>query len=563
MRLSLDLGLGSIATLGGGQALPPLSSTLYILPSWGQSLSLGQTDEDAPLVYTTNPYPAEVLTFGGTSNDDVRMGIVPATSTVLDAGTLTSFTSLIAKYGPGVTPRGETMLEASAAYLAEASRLRGERNRFLSFTAGVGSQNYANLKKGTQPYTNFMAALTKAVTLATGLSLTPKVLVVPIVHGESDFSSKTYYADMLELWADLNADIKTRTGQSENIVMMMNQPSSFDQSNLGRSVVAQAKLQTDYPTRFRVVGPNYNVDYSTDYLHLLPTGYNAQGQRFGPANDNMMFGAGDFTGVRLTNMVRTGNVIDLDIDVEVGPAVLDTTTVTDPGNYGFTWSDTSSKTISSVALTGDTTIRITLSGTPDPGGTLSYGMVGHVDAVTRVASTIPRGNLRDSATVPNWCKHFQERVTTGSELAPKMDFSDGLASPFAVLTGTATVVNDPEESDPHILYLKLTRSGGSQARSRWLLSAAHEVAAKYIGRIYFRRQNTGGPTPGGQPANLTVTIASGTATGAIFTQSYAATEYIEFEYTATQASHWLFVTISAGVDGDYGLFNYISLKKAG
>ena len=92
------------------------------------------------------------------------------------------------------------------------------------------------------------------------------------------------------------------------------------------------------------------------------------------------------------------------------PLVLDTTLLTDPGNYGFQYRDdgASPPEITSVALAGTDGVAITLSGPPNPGARLVYA----------IGQLVPRGNVRDSDPTLsrhgyplfNWSVSFDEAV---------------------------------------------------------------------------------------------------------------------------------------------------------
>jgi hypothetical protein len=60
-------------------------------------------------------------------------------------------------------------------------------------------------------------------------------------------------------------------------------------------------------------------------------------------------------------------VIDVTFNVPVGDIALDTSVVSDPGDYGVTWRDAgdgNSVSISTVAVLDTDTLRVTLDGTP-------------------------------------------------------------------------------------------------------------------------------------------------------------------------------------------------------
>jgi hypothetical protein len=117
---------------------------------------------------------------------------------------------------------------------------------------------------------------------------------------------------------------------------------------------------------------------------------------------------------------RSGAVITLRFHVPVAPLVFDTTRVSDPGNYGFEYTDDSSPpAISSVAIEAPNIVRVTLAGTPTGANKkIRYAYTGTIDADAG-PTTGARGNLRDSdGTISrsgnelfNWCVHFSMDVS--------------------------------------------------------------------------------------------------------------------------------------------------------
>lgn len=114
----------------------------------------------------------------------------------------------------------------------------------------------------------------------------------------------------------------------------------------------------------------------------------------------------------------TGRVIAISCRVPVPPLVLDTTTtpaMTGPDalgrsyTLGFNFTDSSSRTISSVAVAANgTDILVTLSGVPTGMKTISYawngwGSTTYTDPITGESCQTPGswGNVRDSLAVPS------------------------------------------------------------------------------------------------------------------------------------------------------------------
>src|SRR5690606_13335899 len=128
---------------------------------FGQSLSVGSNG--TPLVSTENSYPDHVLMFEGL---DVRMGLTAYEEKVeLDPATLIGFEPLVAKTNVG--SRGQTHMESIGEALERAAVDRvSSPVRMLMSTSGWGGTAYSALKKGTIPYDNLLASVTKAKALA-------------------------------------------------------------------------------------------------------------------------------------------------------------------------------------------------------------------------------------------------------------------------------------------------------------------------------------------------------------------------------------------------------------
>jgi hypothetical protein len=120
--------------------------------------------------------------------------------------------------------------------------------------------------------------------------------------------------------------------------------------------------------------------------------------------------------LRPSKVTRAGNVVTAKFLVPVPPLVLDTTLVSDPGDYGFEVIDDAGIkiAITNVALAGPDSVTITLATAPLAKARLRYAFT-TVPHTCPGATTGPRGNLRDSDTTPsnygyslfNWGVHFE------------------------------------------------------------------------------------------------------------------------------------------------------------
>ena len=169
--------------------------------------------------------------------------------------------------GPTPNGYGETPMEALATNMALAARAIGTRIRSLSIVVGRGGTPYAELKKGTQLYANAMLAIARAKVLAEANGWRIAVPAWFTAHGEGDQSNASYGANLTEWQADVDADVKTITGQQAPVHFIMSQPSSHP--GVGASARAMLDLHISSPVH-HLAGPDYPFmdQFSDDYLPL-------------------------------------------------------------------------------------------------------------------------------------------------------------------------------------------------------------------------------------------------------------------------------------------------------
>jgi len=380
----------------------------------GQSLSVGAAG--IPALSTTQPYANTMFVTG------VRAG----------ATGLTSFVPLV-ESTPAANP-AETLNSSFANLVARISREvvlvgqpNGKNSHDLLLSAhGVGGTAYVGLKKGTAPFAAGIAQVNAAKLLAAAAGKTYVVRAVTNVHGESDHVAKnaTYQANLLEWQKDYETDVKAITGQTITIPMFQTQVSSWTKYGQAESAIPAQQLGAHLaaPGKVVLVGPKYHLAYSADGVHLSNKGYQHMGEDYAKAYRRVVLEGKAWEPLRPQSITRAGRVITVKLVVPAPPLVLDTTRVTNPGNYGFAYTDDSNAppTIESVALAGPDTLTITLSAAPAATTTkraLRYAYTGTVGALGG-PTTGPRGNLRDSDATPsrggyelfNWCVHFDEAV---------------------------------------------------------------------------------------------------------------------------------------------------------
>jgi hypothetical protein len=290
---------------------------------------------------------------------------------------------------------------------------------------GWPGYEYALLKKGTVFYAVGMSQVTVARQIATGLNKTHVVRAVVCVHGETDhlIGNLGYGSDLKQWQQDYETDVQLLTGQTEPVPMLHTQISCWSVLH-PTSVIPMAQLQASVQTPGKVilVGPKYFLPYLPDGVHLTNQGYRTLGEYYGKAYAQTVFRGLAWQPVRPIQVMRQGATITVGFQVPVPPLVLDTTAVSNPGNFGFEFADSSATppTITTVQLTGPKEVTIGLSAVPTGADKwLRYAFTGVVPSPAG-PTTGPRGNLRDSdatqsqstaaAPLPNWCVHFEMAV---------------------------------------------------------------------------------------------------------------------------------------------------------
>ena len=394
-----------------GDATPdaPLLSPTFVyrdinhVLSTGQSLSVGALG--APALSTAQPYANTMFVTG-----------------VLAGGAgLTTFVPLV----EGAV---ETMSSSLANHVAKQARdvvlvgqPAGKTSHDLLLSGhGIGGTAYVGLKKGTAAYANGIAQAQAGRDLAVAAGKTHVVRAVTNVHGESDsnLANAAYEANLLEWQSSYETDVKAITGQAEAIPMLHTQFSSWTRLTglPTTSIIPSAQLaaHVNAPGKIVLVGAKYHLPYVADGVHLTNEGYRHMGEDYAKVYRRVILEGRPWEPVRPKAISRAGAVVTVKMFVPAPPLVLDTTIVSNPGDYGFEWVDEGpTPTIVSVAVSGPDTVLITLSAAPGANARLRYAFTG-TSGARGGPTTGPRGNLRDSDATPsrsgyalyNWCVHF-------------------------------------------------------------------------------------------------------------------------------------------------------------
>jgi hypothetical protein len=395
-----------------------MTEPLYMVLGSGQSLRYGA--EGSPPITTTSRYK----------------GLMPGNDIRAINGSL----------NPLIAPVRETIDVGMSDYIF--SRSSKYLPNILFTENGIPGAGYLSMKKGTGAYNELLGSVRNAVRQSPNKQVI--VLAATIINGENDHCSspfsRPFLQDLLEWQSDIDADVRSITGQSQSIPFLLCQMSSFDfygkllNDSCPRTPATtlwQLEAARRYPDRFKLVTPKYCFDYATNIsVHLSASGYRHLGQYYGRVLLDLMEGR-DWMPLHPTKVSWLNPAtIRTTFAVPTGKLRWETSWVSQQTNNGFEYWETGdlipaiqSTTLvddgksvdiklNAPARSGGGRLRYAYSIPPDPPRPpYSYPANPPVNACGRTYG--PRGNLCDSETLTgfdgqtlaNYCVHFDERVT--------------------------------------------------------------------------------------------------------------------------------------------------------
>ena len=193
---------------GGGCSVAPqqpiasdfMAGEFQHIVSYGQSLSLGAR--------SVNRWPTDL-----TIPPEQDVGLMFA-SGVIPRGTMNALVPFADSTAPvdmsawnidapGVTPLYGALL-----------KLKGLPGARIGSAAGRGATSIAGLSKGTAPYVRLISQVAAARSLSVGHYSVPAIVWM---QGESDAGNPNYAAQLQQLFADLDADVRETTGQAQTV----------------------------------------------------------------------------------------------------------------------------------------------------------------------------------------------------------------------------------------------------------------------------------------------------------------------------------------------------------
>ncbi|HHC4326370.1 TPA: hypothetical protein ACN74O_003140 [Klebsiella pneumoniae] len=373
-----------------------LSDIIHIL-SFGQSLSTGVNG--TPVQTIDELYNAVKFNGGVRAQDGgedpaiTHASFLPYTETIQDTGNGTGYETPVAgciKMIYDLTVQENHGFSLSdMAILGSAPGQGGKTIGQLSNTAGIYMPRVRNdISYGL------------ALSQSSGKTYSPEAVMW--IQGETDQSNGTtkdayidYYDRMV---SKINEYASEVMGEKRELPWFTYQFSSWINRapnnaypTIPMALLELAKTRDDTV----MVCPMYIFDYYDD-AHLTGPGYKEFGAYMGIAIKRTIFDGIPFEPLWPISHIRQGRVINIKFN-PVGKLVLDTSFVSDPGNFGFSIvdSDGAEIAITSVSVRFDTVSVVAASDVTD-GAKLRYAFIGGTHGQKPDRTQGPRGCLRDS-----------------------------------------------------------------------------------------------------------------------------------------------------------------------
>jgi hypothetical protein len=434
-------GCGTPATLFADPDLAPspLSASpggaLHHFIVTGQSLSCG--DAGGPPITTSQPFNNKMFTY------PVKSGwqSVPANYNAQTRGY--SNLSLRPLINGPAPDGGGSPVETLSNGFADSMTARATGKAFaqqkfqqLLSCSGEGGQPYSTLAgptdyppNGSGAFLEMMSQVTLGQKLALAAGQQYSVPAMLLVHGENDRSNPQYDINLKTWQSDMQKGVSAITGIDSTIPIIaaqtQAQPVAENGGNDAPFVATAGSLGTlqaaiDNPHVICLACPEYMMAHGT--IHMTADGYRHLGLMMAKAAFQIVVERTWWWPLMPFSAIASGSSIKIQYRVPHGPLVLDTSWVTDPGNYGFNFSGSGHTHITAVEVTGPAEITVSLSGAA-AGGTISYALVTPVKNDTPLTQGYgpkagPRGCVRDSDPIVS----YYNDTTTG-EPYPMQNYS--------------------------------------------------------------------------------------------------------------------------------------------
>lgn len=395
---------------------------------YGQSLSLGSVDTciiSNTQKYNTLTFSKELRTLDYVASDFSNV----------------TFTPLVEKVWLNHVNYAETPYSGLSEMLIESLVKEDAAfdKQFFIHAPGKGGTSITGLNKGTatvKTYEYLTDGVERAHKLASDEGKTHKVPCFTWIHGEADLNTymlpSVYTDHLVQLQKDIEADVKSITGQTESVPCVITQTASFNRYHLLRSDAnidkdpnyrisdAVYRLALEQPGKFVFATTMYPFLYGKDNVHLTAESSKLVGAYLGYAVKKGVVDGKEVKPLHPVKYTIEGNKLKVRFYVPVKPLVLDTEQVRVIDNSGFNlYRGNRELKITSVSLSADDEVTFLCDEAPQMGDALTYAINGTLTGALNGA----RGNLRDSQgeevtfqidctlhRLHNWCPIFRETI---------------------------------------------------------------------------------------------------------------------------------------------------------
>lgn len=289
-----------------------------------------------------------------------------------------------------------------------------------------GGMPYSDVKKGGSTGT-----YEKCVTQASSVKLrVPNITYkgVTIIHGEQDgIINNTNYANNLSEWiSNFNTDLKAVTGQTQTIHGYLCQTATAGGYGFNGGI-----SETTFPTPLQqltahktnslitMVCSKYFLKYY-DHAHITNKSQALLGEYYAKAISYELETGVKFEPCRPVSFTKSENKIIIKFTGIEDGLQIDTQSVIEITNYGFSYTDAASNAITNVEITGKDEITLTLTAPSGSSAIVAYAYHnGSGGASNQSSGRGDRGNLRGTSKLVSkssgvnlhpWCVIFREAI---------------------------------------------------------------------------------------------------------------------------------------------------------
>lgn len=386
--------------------------TVICIPVYGQSLALGiDADRITNLDSLANYADGRIVT----ENLDHQFGYYNLNEMKLFIQKLLHYQ----KYS------NELSSYSMAQWLADHT---GKDTLICIFPGGADGTIISELGKGSLPYQKLIKDIKTAYQSAKDKGWTFEMPALCWMQGETDVKihPETNYQDLLlQLYHDINHDVKQITGQINNVEFICYQTNALTRAkqfnpmayHCAETEVPQVQLELvrDNPV-FHASGPTYPYDCVNNIIHIDGKGQMRIGILAALSAYDIIMHHKVQRGLLPLNAEFNDKEVIMYFNVPYPPLCIDTIQVTKTDNFGFSVITPDNRNIAKAVTLIDNQIHILCSEIPNK-CRIRYAVNGDYMKSGRLYG--PRGNLRDSRgdsltinikgkeyPIHNWCYQF-------------------------------------------------------------------------------------------------------------------------------------------------------------